>query len=75
MSLTQIEIHRKRGDQWEVSLPARDQRVLCQSFQEAARRGYELAAMEVECEIVVHDAYHRVIRRQHLAHPVHEQAE
>jgi hypothetical protein len=69
MSPTLIEIHRRRGDEWEVTIPSRQQRVICPTFQEAARRGYQLAAKEAECEVVVHDAYHRVVRRERLRRP------
>lgn len=58
-----------QGDTWEVSVPARRQRLICKSFPEAARRANELAILEPECELVVRDAYHRVIQRRHLAQP------
>ncbi len=66
MTTTLIQIQRRRGNEWEVSIPSRQQQVICQSFQEASRRGYQLAATEPECDMVVHDAYHRVVRREHL---------
>lgn len=69
MSPILIEIQRRRGDEWEVAVPSRQQRVICPTFQEAARRGYQLAADEADCEVVVHDAYHRVVRRERLRHP------
>lgn len=69
MSPTLIEIHRRRGNEWEVAIPSRQQRLICPTFQEAARRGYQLAAQEADCEFVVHDAYHRVVRRERLRRP------
>jgi hypothetical protein len=69
MSPTLIEIQRRRGDEWEVAVSSRQQRLICPTFQEAARRGYQLAADEADCEVVVHDAYHRVVRRERLRRP------
>lgn len=66
MSTTLIQIQRRRGNEWEVSIPSRHERLICNSFQEAARRGYQLAATEPDCEFVVHDAYHRVVKRERL---------
>ena len=66
MSATLIQIQRRRGNEWEVSIPSRHHRVICNSFQEAAKRGYQLAASEAECDVVLHDAYHRVVRRERV---------
>lgn len=66
MATTLIQIQRRRGNEWEVSIPSRHEQLICNSFQEAARRGYQLAAGEADCEMLVHDAYHRVVRRERL---------
>ena len=49
--------------QWEVVLPGRRRPLRCQSLEEAERVAYRFASRRRPCEIVVHDAYHRVLRR------------
>ena len=49
--------------QWEVVLPGRRRPLRCQSLEEAERVAYRFAARRRPCEIVVHDAYHRVLLR------------
>jgi hypothetical protein len=49
--------------QWEVVLPGRRRPFRCQSLEEAERVAYSFAARRRPCEIVVHDAYHRVLLR------------
>jgi len=50
--------------QWEVVLPGRRSPFRCQSLEEAERVAYRFAARRRPCEIVVHDAYHRVLLRE-----------
>jgi hypothetical protein len=49
---------------WEVVLPGRRRPFTCQSLEEAERVAYRLAVRRRPCEIVVHDAYHRVLLRE-----------
>ena len=46
---------------WEVAVPAPDQRVVCPSLEDAKRVAYLCAARRHPCELVVRDAYHRVV--------------
>ena len=49
--------------QWEVALPGRRRPFTCESLEEAERVAYRFASRRRPCEIVVHDAYHRVLLR------------
>jgi hypothetical protein len=49
---------------WEVVVPGRGDRIVCATLQEAVRAGQRYAARRQPCELVVHDAYHRVVRRE-----------
>jgi len=60
-SLTVRVLLSPRG-QWEVVLPGR-RPLRCQSLDDAERVAYVFAERSRPCEVVVHDAYHRVVRR------------
>jgi len=49
--------------QWEVVLPDRRRPLRCRDLEEAQRVAYAFAERSRPCEVVVHDAYHRVVRR------------
>ena len=49
--------------QWEVVLPGRRRPLRCRDLDEAQRVAYVFAERSRPCEVVVHDAYHRVVRR------------
>jgi hypothetical protein len=49
---------------WEVALPDAGGRVTCETLEEASRVAYGLAAGRRPCELIVRDAYHRVLQRQ-----------
>ncbi len=57
--------HSPRGP-WEVALPGGDERVVCETLEDARRVGYVWAAQRRPCELIVCDAYHRVLRRERL---------
>jgi len=61
-SLTVRVLLSPRG-QWEVVLPGRRRPLRCQSLDDAERAAYVFAKRSCPCEVVVHDAYHRVVRR------------
>jgi hypothetical protein len=46
---------------WEVTLPDRDELVCCATLDDARLVAYRRAVRRGQCELVVHDAYHRVI--------------
>jgi hypothetical protein len=49
---------------WEIELPNESERIACETLQEARRIAYACAARQRPCELIVHDAYHRLIDRQ-----------
>jgi hypothetical protein len=49
---------------WEIELPDRDDRVRCETLEEASRVAHRCAAERRPCELIVRDAYHRVVRRE-----------
>jgi hypothetical protein len=49
---------------WEVTLSDRGERVTCETLEEASRVGYRCAADRRPCELIVCNAYHRVVRRE-----------
>jgi hypothetical protein len=48
---------------WEVVLPERGRRVTCETLEDARHVAYQCAARRPPCEVVVRDAYHRVLQR------------
>ena len=49
---------------WEVVLPERVDRLRCKTLEEASRIAHRLAAARRPCELIVHDAYHRVVEHE-----------
>jgi hypothetical protein len=49
---------------WEVGIPDRRERVACETIDDARRVAYLCAARRHPCELIVRDAYHRVIHRE-----------
>jgi len=51
---------------WEVMLPDRCGGVKCDTFEEARRIAYPAVAHARPCELIVHDAYHRVVDHERI---------
>lgn len=49
---------------WEVVLPESLDHVSCATLEDARQVAYRSAASRRPCELLVRDAYHRVIRRE-----------
>jgi hypothetical protein len=64
MSTTQVRVDLTRRGDWDVDLSDQDSRVTCETFEEAERVAHICAAYQQPCELVVCDAYHRVLRRE-----------
>jgi hypothetical protein len=47
---------------WEVVLPDTDDHIVCATLDDARQMAYRTAARRRPCELIVHDAYHRVIQ-------------
>jgi hypothetical protein len=53
------------GD-WQVALPDRREPVTCETLDDARRIAYLCAADRHPCELVVRDAYHRVLEHDYF---------
>jgi hypothetical protein len=51
---------------WEVEVPERPSRVACESLADAQRVGHQWAERRHPCELVIRDAYHRVLSREFI---------
>ncbi len=51
---------------WEVAIPDRPDHLVCQTFADARRVAYAYATRRRACELIVRDAYHRVLQRELL---------
>jgi hypothetical protein len=49
---------------WEVALSDQREHLTCRTFEEASRLAYRCAADRRPCELIVRDAYHRVLHRE-----------
>jgi hypothetical protein len=57
---------------WKVAVPQRNEPIVCATLAEARRAGYVAAVEGSPCELVVRDAYHRVLAHEHLSAGVAE---
>ncbi len=64
LSLRAVRVDLNRNGSWDVTLPVQLDPVTCGSIDEARRVAYRLAAGWRPCEVVMCDAYHRVVHRQ-----------
>jgi hypothetical protein len=55
--------HTVRG-LWEVALSDQREPLMCQTLGEASRVAYGCAADRRPCELIVRDAYHRVLEHE-----------
>jgi hypothetical protein len=68
-SLSMVRVDRIRTGVWQVTLPEdpvrpeHRERVTCESLDDARRLAHECAE-RYTCELVVFDAYHRVLQRE-----------
>ena len=49
---------------WDVTVPDRPARWRCNTLDDARRQAFLCAARRLPCELVIQDAYHRVIDRE-----------
>jgi hypothetical protein len=68
MQQARIDVHADHRGGWEVSVPGRPAaHVRCDSLDEAERVARRYARRKQPCDIVVHDAYEHVLRRELVA--------
>jgi len=64
MNLTTVRVDISVRGAWEVALPDPDERVRCETLEEASRVAFRYAADRGPSEVIVCDAYHRVVHRE-----------
>jgi hypothetical protein len=64
MDLTTVRVDISTRGEWEVALSDPGDRVTCKTLEEASRLAYRCAADRRPSEVIVCDAYHRVVRRE-----------
>ncbi len=75
MSTRTVRVDLDRRGNWEIALsaqrdPLSDQRdrITCETLADARRVAYRYATHRHPCEIVVFDAYHRVVQHEIIDH-------
>jgi hypothetical protein len=61
-----VRVDLNRRGVWEVALSDRRERVPCETLDDARRVAYLCAAHTRPCELIVCDAYHRVLQREFI---------
>ncbi len=64
MNLTTVRVDISVRGAWEVARSDRGERVTCETLEEASRVAYRCAADRSPSQLIVCDAYHRVVRRE-----------
>lgn len=64
--LVAIRVQRTPRGRWEVILPGRLKGITCETLDDARRVAYLAVAHTHPCELIVHDAYHRVVQRERI---------
>ena len=64
MNQARVRVDLSPRGAWEVILPERVDRLRCKTLEEASRIAHRLAAVRQPCELIVQDAYHRVVEHE-----------
>lgn len=64
MSTKTVQVNLNRRGDWEIALPGEENRVTCGTLAEAQRTAYQCAIQRRPCNLIVIDAYHRVLRHE-----------
>ncbi|MGO9956118.1 MAG: hypothetical protein ACLP50_09085 [Solirubrobacteraceae bacterium] len=67
-ALREVRVDRRIRGGWEIEFADESKHVVCRTLADAKRVAYRYASHGSPCEMIVHDAYHRVISRQTLPH-------
>ena len=65
--LVTVRVDRNDHGNWEVALPDQGEPVTCETLDDARRIAYLCAAHRHPCELVVRDAYHRVLEHDYFS--------
>jgi len=63
-SLMNVRVQLNRRGEWEIALPDRGDPVKCKSLPEAKSVAHRCAAEMDPCEVIIYDAYYRVLYRE-----------
>ena len=63
-ALPAVRVDLDTHGEWEIELPDQSEPVTCETLEDAQRVAYLYAARRSPCELIVRDAYHRVVRRE-----------
>ena len=64
MDLRTVRVDLHVRGAWEIMLSDERERVTCKTLEEASRVAHRCAADRRPCELIVRDAYHRVLDRE-----------
>jgi len=59
-----VRVDHGTGGSWEIALSDQREPLVCKTLEEASSVAYRYAANRLPCELVVCDAYHRVLRHE-----------
>ena len=57
-----VDLNARGG--WQIELSDQRERVTCKTLEDATRAAYRCAAARRPCELIVRDAYHRVLHHE-----------
>jgi hypothetical protein len=61
-----VRVDRTVHGSWEIAVPDEPEPLMCKTLEEASRLAYTCAADRRPCELIVCDAYHRVLRHEQI---------
>jgi hypothetical protein len=64
VSARTVRVDLNHGGDWEIELSDQDSIVTCGTFEDAKRVAYLCATHRQPCELIVCDAYHRVLHHE-----------
>jgi hypothetical protein len=64
ITVPMVHVDLNSHGQWEVAVPEASERIRCETLEAATSVAYLCAERSRPCELVVRDAYHRVLQRE-----------
>ena len=61
-----VQVRQRQRGNWEVQLSGQKRAVGLETLEEARRVAYLAAAHRQPCELIIHDAYHRVLKHEFI---------
>jgi len=61
-----VRVDRNGRGAWEVAMPGKRKAVTCETLDDARRVAYLCVARMRPCELIVCDAYHRVVHHEFI---------